>query len=165
MRQDFGYLPWPFSRGNVIVTTISVKERTVRILRIQRHVRTVHTSGRVSFVSAANTVILQLKKGTQAVRRMTIYIIIFTPVLVLGLLLSLFRWTDIELLVKISFRCFIYTFSMLVLKARSVLLLFALSRKLSHSRRVLCRVGYYIICPSSSVRLRRGCGLSLSLCF
>ena len=52
---------------------------------------------------------------------------------------------------------------MLVLKARSVLLLFALSRRLSRSRLMLCRVGYYIICTSHSVRLRRGCGLSLSM--
>ncbi|KAK2186673.1 hypothetical protein NP493_192g03007 [Ridgeia piscesae] len=28
-----------------------------------------------------------------------------------------------------------------------------------------CRVGYYILCISPSVDLRRGCGLSLSICF
>ena len=52
-----------------------------------------------------------------------------------------------------------------VLEARSVLLEFALSRMLSRSRRMRCRVGYYIIWISPSVGLRRGCGLSLSIRF
>ena len=43
--------------------------------------------------------------------------------------------------------------------------MFALSRRLSRSRRMRCRVGYYILCTSPSDSLRRGCGLSLSICF
>ena len=45
-----------------------------------------------------------------------------------------------------------------VLEARSVLPEFAL-------RRMRCRVEYYILCTSPSVGLRRGCSLSLSICF
>ena len=52
-----------------------------------------------------------------------------------------------------------------VLETRSVLLEFALGRKLSRSRRMRRRLGYYIFCTSPSVGLRRGCGLSLSICF
>ena len=46
-----------------------------------------------------------------------------------------------------------------------VLLVFALSRRLSRSRRMRCRVRYYILCTFPSVGLRRGCGLSLSIYF
>ena len=53
----------------------------------------------------------------------------------------------------------------LVLEARSVLIEFAFSRRLSRSRRMRCRVGYYILCTSPSVGLRRGCGLLLSIRF
>ena len=52
-----------------------------------------------------------------------------------------------------------------VLEARSVLLEFVLSRMLSRSRRMRCKMGYYILCTSPSVGLRLGCGLSLSICF
>ena len=52
-----------------------------------------------------------------------------------------------------------------VLEARSVLLEIVLSRKLSRSGRMRCRVGYYIICTSPLVGLRCGCGLSLNICF
>ena len=52
-----------------------------------------------------------------------------------------------------------------VFEARSVLLEFAMSRKCSRSRRMRCRVGYYILCTSPSVGLRRGCGLSLNVRF
>ena len=52
-----------------------------------------------------------------------------------------------------------------VLEARSILLEFALSLRLSRSRRMRYRVGYYFLCTSPSVGLRRGCGLSLSVCF
>ena len=51
-----------------------------------------------------------------------------------------------------------------VLEARSVLLQFTLSRRLSRSRRMRCSVEYYILC-TSSVGLRRGCGLSFSIRF
>ena len=52
-----------------------------------------------------------------------------------------------------------------VLEARSVLLEFALNRRLSRSRRIRCREEYFILCTSPSVGLRRGCGLSLSIRF
>ena len=52
-----------------------------------------------------------------------------------------------------------------VLEARWVLLELALSRKLSRSWRMRCRMGYYILCTSPSVGLRRGCGMSLSIRF
>ena len=52
-----------------------------------------------------------------------------------------------------------------VLEARPVLLECALSQRFSRSGRMRYRVGYYILCASPSVGLRRGCGLSLSVCF
>ena len=52
-----------------------------------------------------------------------------------------------------------------VLEAMSALLEFALSRRLSRSRRKRCRLGYYSLCTSPSVGLRRGCGLSFSIRF
>ena len=42
---------------------------------------------------------------------------------------------------------------------------FALSRKLSRSRRIRCRVGCYILCTSPWVGLCRGCGQSLRIWF
>ena len=47
-----------------------------------------------------------------------------------------------------------------VLEARSVQLAVALSRRLPR-RRMRCRAGYYILCISPSVGLRRGYGLFL----
>ena len=75
------------------------------------------------------------------------------------------RWTVFELLVRFlsGVRC-THLLSP-VLETRSVLLETALSRMLSRSRRMRCRVGYYIFCTSPSVGLRRGCGLSLSIRF
>ena len=54
-----------------------------------------------------------------------------------------------------------------VLEARSVLVELALSQRLSCSWQMRCKVGYYILCTSPSVGVRRGCGLSLStsICF
>ena len=52
-----------------------------------------------------------------------------------------------------------------VLETRSLLLEFALSRRLSRSRQMRGRMGYYILCTSPSVGLRRRCGLSLIICF
>ena len=81
-----------------------------------------------------------------------------TPLMVFIFLLSFCRWTVVDLCRFPSrVRC-IHLLS-LVLEARSVLLEFALSRKLSRSRRKRCRVGNYIIGISPSVGLRHGCGL------
>ena len=57
-----------------------------------------------------------------------------------------------------------YTSSTPVIEARSVPLELALSRNFSR-RRHDAGVGYYILCTSLSVGLRRGCGMSLSICF
>ena len=45
---------------------------------------------------------------------------------------------------------------------RSVLPEFAFNRRLSRTRRMRCRVGYYIICTYPWVGLRSGCGLLLN---
>ena len=87
-----------------------------------------------------------------------------TPPLMLILLLSLCRWTVVELICWCIYPSVVRCTHLLspVLEARSVLLEFALNRRLSRSRRIRCRVGYHIMCSSPSVGLRRGCGLSLS---
>ena len=84
-----------------------------------------------------------------------------TPLLMLILLLSLCRSSSCWYKIPSGVRC--TDLLSPVLEARSVLLEFALSRKLSRSRRMRCRVGYYIICTCPSVGLRRGCGLLLSI--
>ena len=54
-----------------------------------------------------------------------------------------------------------------VLEARSIsiLLEISLSGRLSRSRRMRCRVGYYILCTSRSGGLQRGSDMSLNICF
>ena len=94
------------------------------------------------------------------------YGICCTPLLILIFLLSLFRWTVVELLVYILLQEFyVHVFYLHVLEARSVLLEFALSQRLSRIRRMRYRVGYYILRSSPSVGLWRGGGLSFSICF
>ena len=79
-----------------------------------------------------------------------------TPLLILILLLSLCRFRFPS-----EVRC--THLPSYILEARSVLFEFAQNRRLSHSRWMRFREGYYIICTSPSVGLRRGCGLSLSI--